>query len=70
MGCRSDKCDDRVKPRSGGILLAVGVSPRNPEISRRTGAASGGIGAVLMSPFQGLKRNPPCVHVPWADAHG
>ena len=49
MGCRSDQCDDRVKPRSwrhglqstdqcddpvkphsGGILLAVGVSPRSP----------------------------------------
>ena len=30
MGCRSNKGDVRVKPRRGGILLAVGVSPRSP----------------------------------------
>ena len=71
MGCRSDKCDDRVKPRSGGILLAVGVSPRDV--------------APRWIPLQALKgRHPapvPCrrfaafvqelvSRIPWADAHG
>ena len=41
MSCRSDKCGDRVKPRSGGILLAVGVSPRNLETSGEGAAVSG-----------------------------
>ena len=60
-----------MKPRSGEILLAVGVSPRNPETSLQTKAAQRRHRErCSMSPFQGLKRYTTCVHIPWADAHG
>ena len=42
MGCRADKCGDRAKPCSGGILLAVGVSPRNRRRARGRKPRSGG----------------------------